>query len=98
LGVQVSAAYYGRSANVFGAIPSLHVGLTFLGALFAWRFRSLRAALTTLWAVTLFSSVYLNHHYLVDGLVGMVFAAAVFAVTEWRAVRAARRSRPQSKV
>ncbi len=89
LGVNVFATYYGRNANVFGAIPSLHVGQTFLAVLFAWRWRSLRGAVTTLWAVVTFASVYLNHHYLVDGLVGMLFAAAVFAAMEWRAARRA---------
>jgi membrane-associated phospholipid phosphatase len=87
LGVDVFAAYYGRNANVFGAIPSLHVGQTFLAVLYAWRWRSLRVAVTTLWAIVAFASIYLNHHYVVDGLVGMVFAAAVFAAMEWRATR-----------
>ena len=82
LGVTVFANYYGRNANVFGAIPSLHVGLTFLGALYAWRFRSLRSALTALWVTVTFASVYLNHHYIVDGLVGMGFAALIFVAME----------------
>lgn len=84
-GVSWFADYYGRSANVFGAIPSLHVGQTFLAALFAWRFGSLRAIATVFWAVMLFGSVYLNHHYLVDGIVGMVFAAGATAVEMRRA-------------
>ena len=79
-GVSWFAHYYSRSANVFGAIPSLHVGQTFLAVLFAWRFGSLRVLATAFWAVVLFGSVYLNHHYLVDGIVGMVFAAGAAAV------------------
>lgn len=79
LGVTWFADYYGRNTNVFGAIPSLHVGQTFLAALFAWRFRSLRAFMTAFWLLVMFSSVYLNHHYLVDGLAGMAFAAAAWA-------------------
>ena len=35
--------------------------------------------------VVLFGSVYLNHHYLVDGIVGMVFAAGAAAVAMSRA-------------
>ena len=75
------ADIYGRNANVFGAIPSLHVGQTFLAVLFAWRFGSLRAVATGFWLLVTFGSVYLNHHYLVDGVVGMLFAvgAAVAA-------------------
>ncbi len=84
-GVSWFAHYYSRSANVFGAIPSLHVGQTFLAVLFAWRYGSLRAIATAFWAVVLFGSVYLNHHYLVDGIVGMVFAAGAAAVAMSRA-------------
>ncbi len=74
------AGYYGKNANVFGAIPSLHVGQTFLAVLYAWQFRSLRTFTTVFWATVLFGSVYLNHHYLVDGIVGVVFAAGVWAL------------------
>lgn len=88
-GVSWLADYYSRSANVFGAIPSLHVGQTFLAVIYAWQFRSLRAAATGFWALVLFASVYLNHHYLVDGIVGMMFAALA-----WAAMAAWRRGRP----
>ncbi len=85
LGVDWFASYYGRSANVFGAIPSLHVGQPFLAVLFAWQFRSLRVCTTLFWLLVFFASVYLNHHYAVDGLVGMVFAAVAWAaVNAWR--------------
>jgi hypothetical protein len=90
VGLPVFATYYRGNANVFGAIPSLHVGLTFLGALYAWRQRSLRVALIGLWVTTTWASVYLNHHYLVDGLCGMALAGAVFAATEAFARRRAR--------
>jgi inositol phosphorylceramide synthase catalytic subunit len=89
LGVTWFADYYGRNANVFGAIPSLHVGQTFLAALFAWRFRSLRVLTTGFWLLVLFSSVYLNHHYIVDGLAGMTLATAAWVVTRRRAARIA---------
>jgi membrane-associated phospholipid phosphatase len=85
-GVTWFADYYGRNANVFGAIPSLHVGQTFLTVLFAWRFRSLRVFATAFWLLVAFSSVYLNHHYIVDGLAGMVFA-----LLGWLAVGGGRR-------
>jgi membrane-associated phospholipid phosphatase len=82
------AGIYGRNANVFGAIPSLHVGQSFLAVLFAWRFRSLRCLTLAFCLLVTFSSVYLNHHYLVDGVVGIVFAVLASAV-----VRAWERSR-----
>jgi inositol phosphorylceramide synthase catalytic subunit len=88
LGVSWYASQYGDSSSVFGALPSLHVGQTFMAALFAWRFRSLRVVATVFFGLVLFSSVYLDHHYLVDGLTGMAIAGVVFAVTAWH--RAAR--------
>jgi hypothetical protein len=88
LGVSWFANFYGRNTNIFGAIPSLHVGQTFLAVLYAWHFRSLRVPLTLFWVIVTFASAYLNHHYFVDGLVGMVFAAAAFgAMRVWRGRR-----------
>lgn len=78
------AQFYARNANVFGAVPSLHVGQTFLAVLYAWRLRSLRVLATLFFAVMAFASVYLNHHYVIDGLAGMAFALVVFAVAERR--------------
>jgi membrane-associated phospholipid phosphatase len=63
----------------------------FLGALYAWRLGTLRWTMTTLWGLTWFASVYLNHHYIVDGLCGMALAGAVFAAAELVARRRARR-------
>ncbi len=84
-GVTWFARVYAKNANVFGAIPSLHVGQTFLAVLFAWRFGSLRLVATAFWLLVAFGSVYLNHHYIVDGLVGMVFAVgAATALRIWR--------------
>jgi membrane-associated phospholipid phosphatase len=89
LGVHWFAVYYARNANVFGAMPSLHVGQTFLAVLFAWQFRSLRIVATGFWLLVFFASVYMNHHYIVDGLAGMVFAAGVWAAFRGRLRRAA---------
>jgi hypothetical protein len=88
VGANWFSSVYGRNANVFGAIPSLHVGQTFLALLFALRFRSLRTATASFWLIIFFSSVYLNHHYIVDGLVGMAYAAAAYATEAWGVRRA----------
>ena len=81
LGVSLFSSQYRDSSSVFGALPSLHVGQTFLAALFAWRFRSLRVVVTAFFGLVLLSSVYLNHHYIVDGIAGMVIAGLVFTAT-----------------
>jgi hypothetical protein len=79
LGVQWFSGQYRASSSVFGALPSLHVGQTFLAALFATRYRSLRVVAWTFFALVLLASVYLNHHYVVDGIAGMAIAGVVFA-------------------
>jgi hypothetical protein len=81
LGVPWFSSQYRDSSSVFGALPSLHVGQTFLAALFAWRYRSLRIVTTAFFGLVLLASVYLDHHYLVDGIVGMAIAGLVFAAT-----------------
>jgi hypothetical protein len=100
LGVSWFSGQYKASSSVFGALPSLHVGQTFLVALFAWRFRSLRVVTSVFFGLVLLSSVYLNHHYLVDGLTGMAAAGVVFAATvhisRWSARRRAPVSGPAS--
>jgi membrane-associated phospholipid phosphatase len=71
---------------VFGAMPSLHVGQTFLAVLFAWR--SARCAVSRRRSgLVCFASVYLNHHYVIDGLAGMALALGVWAAIEGRAWR-----------
>lgn len=94
LGVSWYASQYGDSSSVFGALPSLHVGQTFLAVLFAWRFRSLRVVATAFLGLVLLSSVYLNHHYVVDGLAGMLIAGMVFAATVYLPRRTGSSLRP----
>jgi membrane-associated phospholipid phosphatase len=90
LGVSWFAQFYGHNTNVFGAMPSLHVGQTFLAVIYAWRFHTLRVVATVFWAVVFLSSVYLDHHYLVDGLAGMLLAAgAALIMSAWRRTRPA---------
>jgi len=98
VGVSWYASQYGDSASVFGALPSLHVGQTFLALLFAWRFRSLRVIVLVFFGLVTLSSVYLDQHYLVDGLAGMALAGAVFAAAVWVQRRIAARSAPVAEV
>jgi inositol phosphorylceramide synthase catalytic subunit len=81
LGVSWFSSEYSNSTDVFGAMPSLHVGLAFLGALFAWRFHSLRVVATAFFGLIFLGSIYLDQHYIVDGLAGMVVAGLVFTAT-----------------
>ncbi|MFI6096335.1 phosphatase PAP2 family protein [Lentzea sp. NPDC051213] len=79
LGVHWFSGQYRASSSVFGALPSLHVGQTFLAALFATQYRSLRVLAWSFFGLVLLASVYLNHHYVVDGIAGMAIAGLVFA-------------------
>jgi len=71
LGISYFEAFYARSTNVFGAMPSLHVAypvlaLTVARGTSAW----MLAALAAFAALVAFSAVYLGHHYVVDVLAG----------------------------
>lgn len=74
LGIHLFAGFYGRSPNVFGAVPSLHVAIPLLAAAFAWRLRSWRVATTAYALLMAFSALYLNHHYVLDVLWGAAYA------------------------
>lgn len=78
LGLPLATAFYSKSANVFGAVPSLHVAYA---TLVAWVSHSvggwLRPATLLFAASMAFSAVYLRHHYLVDVVAGALLALLV---------------------
>jgi membrane-associated phospholipid phosphatase len=94
LGTHVFERLYGRAFATFGAIPSLHVAYPFIAAVLAFRMPELRWA--RLPAVLFFlliclSAVYLQHHYVIDVLLGVLYAAAtVPLVAAWERRRASR--------
>lgn len=79
LGFPFFAAMYGRSANVFGAMPSLHVGYAALAVLAAWPTwgAAWRAVGVAFFALMAFAAVYLDHHWVLDTLVGTAYAVTV---------------------
>jgi hypothetical protein len=93
VGIPYFAGFYGRSADVFGAIPSLHVAyplLTFLHGL-ELRKRWLDVASLGLFLLVCFAAVYLNHHYILDVLLGVAYTLVAWGVD--RAVLARHRGR-----
>lgn len=83
LGFRYFGNFYGRSNDVFGAVPSLHVAYPLLIMLEGWskwiRFPSFMRIVTVLFFVTMaFAAVYLDHHWVVDVLLGIVYASGVF--------------------
>ena len=87
LGTHWFDSMYGRGVDVFGALPSLHVAYPFIAALLAFRVAELRWAR---WPAVLFfllvclSAVYLQHHYVIDVVLGIAYAiVALAAVSAW---------------
>lgn len=77
VGMGVFAGWYGKSADVHGAIPSLHVAYPFMAFYYALRFGRLRAFTFAFYLLVAFSAVYLNHHYVLDVLCGTFYATTV---------------------
>lgn len=93
LGTHIFTNVYSQSVEVFGAIPSLHVAYPLMAAVLAFQTRELRWARwpAAFFAVLIcFSAVYLQHHYVIDVLIGLGYAAIVVAaVPAWERRHAA---------
>jgi len=93
-GIPYFAAFYGRSADVFGAIPSLHVSYPLLTFLFGLELRKrwLGAASFALFALVSFAAVYLNHHYVLDVLLGVLYTVVAWGIDRFIQERRTRRA------
>lgn len=80
IGVNYFSSFYGRSSDVFGAVPSLHVAYPALIVIEGWPFfRALGRGLSVLfWASMCGAAVYLDHHYVIDVLLGLVYTAVIY--------------------
>ena len=82
LGIHLFENMYGNGIDVFGSYPSLHVSYPFLALLLAFRYRELRWARTPtalFFLLMCVSAVYLQHHYVTDVVLGIVYAAVALA-------------------
>lgn len=81
LGISYFHGMYSRASSVFGALPSLHCAYPALVAIEGFRAfgRRLRIASVAFWALMVFASMYLDHHWLLDGLLGTSYAVLVAA-------------------
>jgi inositol phosphorylceramide synthase catalytic subunit len=82
-GIHYFASFYARSKDVFGAMPSLHVAYPTLVLLAVWSLRRrwlliFAAAFTALMA---FAAVYLNHHYVLDVIAGLLTAVVAHGLS-----------------
>jgi membrane-associated phospholipid phosphatase len=73
---------YGRSHDVFGAIPSLHVTYPVLMLLVGWAKHGarVRAAMSIYAASMIVGAVYLDHHWILDVLIGLAYVLAIHAL------------------
>ena len=92
VGLPLAADFYAKSADVFGAMPSLHVAYATLVVWAAAPFGRWPLLAAFAFASSMaFSAIYLRHHYVLDVLAGMLLASAVAAslrALRWLAVRA----------
>ena len=81
-GIPCFSTLYSRSSDVFGSVPSLHCAYPMIAFLYARELRKrwLDASLLAFWAVVVFSAVYLQHHYVLDTILGTGYALAGWAV------------------
>lgn len=84
-GITYFSDFYSRAPTVFGAFPSLHVSFPAAALFAAWRSGGAVARpvhlLLTLWMLA--ASVYLDHHWLLDGLMTLVIVAACYLALRW---------------
>lgn len=96
LGIHYFAGMYGRASDVFGAMPSLHCAYACIVMLEGWAVfsRAWRAASIGFFVLMCFSAVYLDHHWVLDAVVGitycLVIVGAARVVTRLVAARAPR--------
>ena len=78
-------SFYGRSMDVYGAVPSLHVAYPFLILCEGWRlFGPVRRVIAGIFAASMCcAAVYLDHHYVIDVLLGLVYATTIYLFFRW---------------
>jgi hypothetical protein len=76
LGIDYFKTFYSKSSYVFGAMPSMHCAFPMIGLLSAWPYVTWKTKPLHLGYVGLMflASVYLDHHYVVDGIFGFTLA------------------------
>jgi hypothetical protein len=98
LGFRYFAGFYGRSNDVFGAMPSLHVAYPLLIVLEGWKnFRApLRAASVMFSATMIFAAVYLDHHWVLDVIAGLSYCLVAHLLMRFVFARLGARARARA--
>jgi membrane-associated phospholipid phosphatase len=84
MGIHYFAKFYARNPNIFGAMPSLHAAYPVMVAWQVWRLgRVWRAGSVAFAALVAFSAIYLQHHYILDVMAGVVAALVASTAVEY---------------
>jgi membrane-associated phospholipid phosphatase len=104
LGTHFFDQIYGRGVDVYGAYPSLHVAYPLLAVWAVFRVARLRwarAPAIGFFFLMCLSAVYLQHHYVIDVLLGVAYATVTLVLVDrlpaWVQRRAARASSIQPR-
>lgn len=82
---------YGRGVDVYGAYPSLHVTYPLLVSWVTFQMKELkwvRPLAVAFFGLMCLSAVYLQHHYIVDVLLGITYATTTLCFVLWYRKRA----------
>ncbi len=67
----------------FGAVPSMHAGFAFLGFLYSWQWSRKWAWVLGFYCLSMWlSALYLQHHYLIDVILGIFYAFLAYLLVE----------------
>ncbi len=83
LGTHIFTEWYGRAADVHGAMPSLHIAYPLLAFFYSIKFGTARVVSFLFYAWLCFSAVYVNQHYIIDVIVGSIYALTIASATHW---------------
>jgi hypothetical protein len=100
LGISYFQGMYGRSSDLYGAIPSLHVAYPLLVLVEGWKsFGKVGRGLAIVYCVSMtIAAVYLDHHWIIDVLCGYVYFFAARALVRWVQGRGQAGQAPPSQV
>ena len=86
LGIPIYASIYGRNANIFAALPSLHSAYLIVVFFYAIKGKCGKAVIATAAIFMLgiwFTAVYTAHHYIIDVILGIVCAIVGILLFEY---------------
>jgi inositol phosphorylceramide synthase catalytic subunit len=92
-GISYFSGFYQRSHNVYGAMPSLHVAyplVVYLSTV-GMKQRWLKLFCFAFFLLIAFAAVYLDHHYVIDAIAGIVVAFVAWGLALWARSAFARR-------